>query len=112
MKTTSVQLHIYQDEFGSKPFMNWLMGIRDSLVKARIQVRLDRVEEGNFGDHKALGGGICEIRIDFGPGYRVYYGRHGESFVLLLGGGDKKSQTRDIEKARKYWSDFLRRGVK
>ena len=71
-----------------------------------IMNRLDRVEEGNFGDCKAVGKGVLELRIDFGPGYRVYFGRLGNVMVILLGGGTKSSQSADIKQAQKYWREF------
>ncbi len=66
-----------------------------------------RLEQGNFGDHKHLDDGVYELRLFFGPGYRVYYGIHGEEIVLLLYGGDKKTQTKDIQLARKFWELYL-----
>ena len=65
-----------------------------------------RIKVGNFGDHKGLGKGVSELRIDFGPGYRVYYGRDGDSLVILLAGGTKKRQARDIEKAQALWNEY------
>ena len=79
---------------------------QSSETRARIQIRIDRVELGNFGDHKSVGEGVFELRIDFGPGYRVYYGRDGDKFVILLVGGTKKRQARDIATARNYWSAY------
>ena len=72
-------------------------------VRTRVLTRLDRVELGNFGDWKSVGGGVSELRLDVGPGYRVYFGRDGKDIVILLGGGTKKRQVRDIENAKKYW---------
>lgn len=76
-------------------------------VRARIQARLDRIQVGNFGDYRLLRGGIAELRLDFGPGYRIYFGRDGQDLVLLLCAGTKRRQTRDIERARKLWQSFL-----
>ncbi len=81
-------------------FSEWLDGLRDRQGAARIVKRLMRVEEGNFGDHAGVGGGVMELRCDFGPGYRIYYVQQGEEVVILLGGGDKDSQPGDIEKAK------------
>jgi putative addiction module killer protein len=86
----------------------WLIGIKSEETRNRIRSRLTRVELGNFGDYKALGGGLFELRLQFGPGYRIYFGTVNNSVILLLGGGDKSSQGSDIQKARKYWEDFRR----
>ena len=84
----------------------WLDDL-DTKTRARIQARVLRVEQGNLGDCKSLGGTIWELRLDFGPGYRVYFGIQGKSLVILLLGGDKGSQSRDIEQAKTYWKEFL-----
>lgn len=83
----------------TKVFADWLDGLRDARAKARILVRLRRLSLGNFGDWKSVGSGVSELRVDYGPGYRVYLIRQGESVVILLAGGTKKSQSRDIERA-------------
>ena len=80
-------------------FMDWLAGLRDGQARARIAKRIDRIAVGNFGDTKSVGGGISELRFAFGPGYRVYYAVRGNLVVILLCGGDKGSQDRDIERA-------------
>jgi putative addiction module killer protein len=72
-----------------------------------VRARLNRIRLGDFGDRKSVGGGVDELRIDFGPGYRVYYGREGSSVVILLCGGNKRTQSRDILTAQKYWKEFL-----
>jgi putative addiction module killer protein len=79
----------------------WLHRLRDECAKARIAARVQRMADANPGDVRSLGGGLMEMRIDFGPGYRVYFVRQGVSIILLLCGGDKRSQRRDIAKARK-----------
>jgi len=94
---------------GKNPFRKWLHALRDVRARAKIRVRLNRVRLGNFGDAKAVGGGVLELRIPYGPGYRVYFARVGSTVVLLLCGGDKSSQKRDIEKAKEYWLDYERR---
>ena len=73
-----------------------------------VDARLARVRAGNFGDAKSVGGGVSELRINFGPGLRVYYGLHGKQIVVLLGGGDKGSQSRDIRRAQQHWQQFLK----
>jgi putative addiction module killer protein len=81
-------------------FAKWLAGLKDHNAKARIAVRIDRLALGNPGDVKAVGGGVSEMRIDYGPGYRVYFARRGDIVVLLLCGGDKRTQGRDIMAAQ------------
>jgi putative addiction module killer protein len=77
-------------------------------MQAAVDARLARVRAGNFGDAKPVGGGVSELRINFGPGLRVYYGLHGAQVVVLLGGGDKGSQSRDIRRAQQHWQQFLK----
>lgn len=80
-------------------FSKWLMGLRDIRARARIQARIDRLELGNTGDAKPVGEGVSEMRIDYGPGYRVYFIQRGAELVILLAGGDKSSQSKDIRRA-------------
>ena len=94
---------------GKSPFRMWLHALRDVSARARIRVRLNRVRLGNFGDANAVGRGVSELRIPYGPGYRVYFARAGNTVVLLLCGGDKSSQKRDIGTAKEYWLDYQRR---
>ena len=96
----------YLTPAGRSPFRDWLTTL-DVSVRARIQARVLRFETGNLGDHKAVGGGVWEARLAFGPGYRIYFGRHQRTVVLLLLGGDKRSQRRDICQARQFLSDYL-----
>lgn len=84
----------------SDAFDAWFDGLKDTVGRGRIADRIERMSEGNFGDHKSVGDGIFELRIAFGPGYRVYCLRHGASVVVLLAGGDKRSQDRDIKRAK------------
>jgi putative addiction module killer protein len=92
------------------PYREWL-GTLGAPVRARVQARVLRFELGNLGDSKSVGEGVWEARLAFGPGYRLYFGRQGKTVILLLLGGDKGSQTRDIRRAKRYWADFLE-GVK
>ncbi len=85
----------YSQEFGQ-----WLSSLRDIRGRIKIIARLERAEQGNFGDVKSLGGGLSEMRIQWGPGYRIYFTQRGEIVYLLLVGGDKSSQTKDIDRAR------------
>jgi len=96
----------YTTPDGKVPFSEWLDSLRDLKAKFKIDGRLDRVQEGNLGDYRVLGEGVCELRINYGPGYRVYFGQVEETIVLLLIGGDKSTQEQDIRKAQKYWTDY------
>ncbi|MBI3202385.1 MAG: type II toxin-antitoxin system RelE/ParE family toxin [Myxococcales bacterium] len=93
----------YVDDSGRIPFRDWLSNL-DLAVRARVQARVLRFETGNLGDHKEVGGGVLEARLDFGPGYSLYFGRSGREMVLLLLGGDKGSQKKDIKRARELWA--------
>lgn len=103
------QLKIYQSSAGALPFVEWLESLKDVKVRYRIKERLDRVTLGNLGDYKALGDGLFELRLAFGAGYRIYYGENQENIILLLCGGNKSSQKKDIQKAKAYWHDYLSR---
>jgi putative addiction module killer protein len=81
-------------------FAKWLDGLRDLRGRARVQARIERLAMGHAGDVKPVGGGVSELRIDVGPGYRVYFTRRGETVVILLAGGDKSTQARDIKSAQ------------
>lgn len=96
---------------GRDPYQIWLDRLNDLRARVAIQRRVDRLVADNFGDHKSCGNGVWELRIDVGPGYRVYYAVDGRSVVLLLCAGDKKSQQSDIDTAVKYWNDY-KRGVR
>jgi putative addiction module killer protein len=103
MKITVLE---YLTHDGGNPFRSWLEKL-DRSVRERIQARIFRFELGNFGDHKSVGGGVWEARMDFGPGYRVYFGKDGLMIVLLLLGGDKSSQANDIERAQEFWKRYI-----
>lgn len=99
-------VEIYQNQNGNEPFVEWLSSIRDKATVARIRSRLRRIEEtGNLGDYRSVGGGVFEFRLQFGAGYRIYFGQIGDDTILLLRGGDKGSQSRDIEKAKTDWQE-------
>jgi putative addiction module killer protein len=93
---------------GLVPFDEWFDSLRDLRMQAAVDARLTRVRAGNFGDCKSVGGGVFELRISFGPGLRVYYGLHGRKIVVLVGGGDKRSQARDIRRAQLLWRQFTK----
>ncbi len=104
-----MEIFRYQRENGSEPFTEWLNGLRDKAAEARIRVRLLRVGAGNLGDCEAVGDGVLELRVHVGAGYRLYFGRHGMSVVILLCGGDKSSQAADIKRAKDFWAEWKRR---
>lgn len=99
----------YRTNAGDEPVTEWLSALNDAQARARINARIARLAAGNFGDCKPLRGGVWELRVDWGPGYRVYYARIGRSVVLLLCAGDKRRQNPDIERAIEYLVDFKRR---
>ena len=103
------QLRYYQTLGSGMPFREWQASLTDSRVAAAVEVRLDRLRQGLFGDCKPVGEGVLEIRIDLGPGYRGYFVRSGRRVILLLCGGDKRTQSSDIEKAKKYGRDYEQR---
>ena len=100
---------IYETEAGNHPFKKWVKSLKDGTTVARIYARLTRLEVGNFGDSKPVGNGVMELRFTFGGGIRIYFGLDGEKIVVLLNGGDKSSQEKDIQLAHEYWADYLRR---
>ena len=101
----------YQMADGRDPFKEWLADLADRQARARVAVRVQRMAAGNFGDHKPLSDGVWELKIDHGPGYRVYYAQAGQRVLLLLIGGDKRRQQADIETAVRYWQDWQRRNA-
>ncbi|MGH3346528.1 MAG: type II toxin-antitoxin system RelE/ParE family toxin [Nocardioides sp.] len=94
----------------SDTFRSWLLGLRDRRASARIQSRIDRLEQGNPGDIKSLGGGLSELRINHGPGYRVYLLQRGDVLAVLLCGGDKSTQDQDIARAREMAKEWRHDG--
>lgn len=94
---------------GQDPYALWLTGLADRHARARVLVRVNRMAAGNFGDCKPVGEGVWELRIDWGPGYRVYYAQAGKRLILLLVGGDKRKQQADIAEALAYWTDWQHR---
>jgi len=104
-----MEIRHYLTGSGRDPYQSWLDRLKDLRARVAIQRRVDRVATSNFGDHKACRSGVWELRVDVGPGYRVYYAQAGNAIVILLSGGDKRSQQTDIETAVKYWQDYQRR---
>ncbi len=100
------ELKYYQTPTGREPFTDWLEKLHDRKGRAIIKTRLDRLRLGDFGRHRSVGDGVSELKVDFGPGYRIYFGRIREATVLLLLGGDKSTQGRDIARARLYFRQY------
>lgn len=107
-----MEVREYQTAEGKTPLTDWLNSLRDDTARARIVARLDRLKAGLLGDWKSVGEGICELRIDHGPGYRVYYRQDGNTLIVLLCGGDKRTQAKEIEQAHAYWKDYKARKPK
>ncbi|MGD9108508.1 MAG: type II toxin-antitoxin system RelE/ParE family toxin [Gammaproteobacteria bacterium] len=105
---TITELRIYSTKNGKKPFIKWIDKLHDNVTKAYIKNKVLRLALGQ-GDIKFVGGGIFELRIHYGAGYRVYFTRHEKPVILLLTGGSKRTQQKDIKKARLFWQDFLER---
>jgi putative addiction module killer protein len=103
-----IELLEYTDTEGRSPFADWFNEL-DAPAAAKVATALVRVEQGNFSNAKGVGGGVLEYRVDFGAGYRVYFGKDGERVVILLAGGTKKRQQRDIETAQTRWQDYKQR---
>jgi putative addiction module killer protein len=107
----AIEIRRYVTRSGKDEFGAWLSGLADKKARAKILVRLDRLAAGNLGDSKSLGHGVHELRIDFGPGYRVYFAWTGPACVLLLGAGDKRKQQADIQAARERFDDYKKRAA-
>lgn len=107
MGSRTLRICEYLDARERSPFREWLNDL-DKATRARIQARILRFETGNLGDHKEVGEGVWEARLDFGPGYRVYFGMQDEDLVLLLIGGDKSSQSKDIKRAKEFWLTYTK----
>lgn len=106
MKTTERIIHEYITREGNNSFRNWLDSLKDTRAKAKADIRVARLRLGNFGDAKSVGKGVYELKIPYGPGYRIYFGLEGNELVILLCAGDKSSQKKDIKKAHQYWIDY------
>ena len=104
-----IEIFRYQRSNGEEPLTDWLQSLRDKQAQAKVRVRIQRLEAGNFGDCYAVGEGVYELREHLGAGYRVYFDRHGQVVVILRCGGSKKSQPADIKTAKAYWEDWKRR---
>lgn len=109
METYPYTIAYYLTEANKKPFKEWMDGLKDITARQKIRIRLDRVRLGNLGNNRAVGDGVFELKIDYGPGYRIYYALDAKTVVLLLLGGDKSTQGKDIEQAKRYWTNHKRR---
>lgn len=107
-----IEIELYETPTGQCPFDAWFESVRELHTRAKILTRLDRLKLGNFGDCKSLGDGIAELRIDYGPGIRIYYSKIGNKLILLLCGGYKSSQTKDINNAKEYLKEYHSREKK
>jgi len=99
------EIRYYVAASGPEPFAEWFAAL-DAVARAKVTRAIARMEQGNFSNAKGVGEGVLEYRIDFGPGYRIYFGRDGNTLVILLIGGTKKRQQRDIDAAQAYWRDY------
>lgn len=102
----SLEIKIFKTRKGEKPFSAWLLGLKDQRARAKIRARIARMQLGNMGDFASVGGGVLELRIHYGPGFRVYFGQDDNVVVILLCGGDKQSQEKDIEFAKRLWEEY------
>jgi putative addiction module killer protein len=103
-----ISVREHQDTHGRSPFAQWFNGL-NAQAAAKVTIAITRIGQGRTANLKGVGGGVVEYKIDFGPGYRVYFGKDGDLLVILLGGGRKKRQKRDIEAALAHWQDYKRR---
>jgi putative addiction module killer protein len=104
-----IEIRRFQCADGTVPITEWLAKLRDAKVRAKLEIRFARAALGLIGDVRPIGEGILEMREDIGPGYRVYCARHGQTLVILFCGGDKRTQSADIERAKRYWLEWKRR---
>jgi putative addiction module killer protein len=109
VEASEQRVEYYVTAAGKAPFREWFAALRDRKAQARIDAQLARVQLGNLGQCEPVGEGVMELKIDYGPGYRVYCGQAGPVLIILLCGGDKRTQQKDIETARGYWADYRRR---
>jgi putative addiction module killer protein len=106
LQSDLIEIRHYLNRVGKDVFEHWFSRLRDPRAQAKVAVRINRLAAGNFGDCKPLSQGVWELRIDWGPGYRIYYAMVGKLCVLLLCAGDKRTQSKDIERALEYLADY------
>jgi len=102
-------LRNYVTPFGEIPFLRWFNNLKDPVTRLRIRRRLDRIEQGNFGDCEPIGEGVSELRLFFGPGYRIYFAEWDDTIIILFCAGNKSSQKKDIKLAKAYWQELKER---
>lgn len=105
------EIKMYSDDNGAEPFTEWFWNLA-TVDRKRVLARIARLQAGNFGDCKNLQGGVSELRLFFGSGYRMYYGKDGHEIIIILCGGDKDSQSKDIQKAKNYWRKYNEKNKK
>lgn len=103
-----IAIREYLDEQGNSPYAKWFDSL-NAHAAAKVAIAVYRLEQGNFSNVKGVGGGVFENRIDFGPGYRIYFGKDGDQLIILVGGGSKKRQQADIQAAQARWQDYKQR---
>ena len=103
------EIRNYLTEDERSPFEEWFYNLKDRKARQKIKIRLERLQLGNLGDYKSVGQGVFELRVNYGPGYRIYFGQVGLTIILLLCGGDKNTQSQDIRQAKQYWKDYEKR---
>lgn len=106
------QVKLYKAEGNQVPYKEWIKSLGSSKTRGRIDVRIAKLRLGNLGKCKPVGGGVTELILDFGPGYRIYIGQEGAKVIILLCGGDKSTQKGDIEIAKRYWADYEARAAR
>ena len=106
MEARPREIQRYVTPDGRNPFDEWFYKLRDTKAKTIINKRLNRVNFGSLGNYRSVGEGVCELKIDYGSGYRIYFGQIGTTLILLLCAGDKNTQDQDIRKAIEYWTDY------
>jgi putative addiction module killer protein len=104
--THEQEVLIYRTLDGRLPYVEWTDSLNDARARQKVDARIARLRLGNFGVARSVGNGVAELKIDYGPGYRVYFGRDGQALVILLCGGSKGTQNDDIKKAKAYWTDY------
>jgi len=108
LEVTPLEVEVYSTNEGKQPFTEWLNSLKDKKGADKILLRIRRIQTGNLGDHKSIADGVFELRIDSGPGYRIFFGKVENRIILLLCGGNKNSQDNDIQRALQYWADYGR----
>ena len=106
METIPKEIRYYTTEDGTVPFRKWFRSLKDGKAKTRITKRLNKAEDGNLGEIKSVNKGVHEMIIKYGPGYRLYFANDGDTTIVLLCGGDKRTQEKDIKQAQDYWADY------